>query len=146
MQNIQTKEMMLEVRREYEQRQGYEIDDKSRLNHYVQDRVALSNALRPYATYKDIGEIFGKDHATVIHYCREHEAMMNSYPSYMVRYENALSLTSRVSDRMAIAPKVRNVKSRNLHAELATIKRTINKLQKFQKKIEDKLGINEEAS
>jgi|TARA_B100000035_G_scaffold195916_1_gene167353 hypothetical protein len=138
--------MMLEVRREYEQRQGYEIDDKSRLNHYVQDRVALANALRPYATYKDIGEIFGKDHATVIHYCREHEAMMNSYPSYMVRYENALSLTSRVSDRMAIAPKVRNVKSRNLHAELATIKRTINKLQKFQKKIEDKLGINEEAS
>ena len=137
---------MLEVRREYEQRQGYEIDDKSRLNHYVQDRVALANALRPYATYKDIGEIFGKDHATVIHYCREHEAMMNSYPSYMVRYENALSLTSRVSDRMAIAPKVRNVKSRNLHAELATIKRTINKLQKFQKKIEDKLGINEEAS
>ena len=138
--------MMLEVRREYEQRQGYEIDDKSRLNHYVQDRVALSNALRPYATYKDIGEIFGKDHATVIHYCREHESMMNSYPSYMVRYENALSLTSRVSDRMAIAPKVRNVKSRNLHAELATIKRTINKLQKFQKKIEDTLGINEEAS
>lgn len=146
MQNTQTKDMMLEVRREYEQRQGYEIDDKSRLNHYVQDRVALSNALRPYATYKDIGEIFGKDHATVIHYCREHESMMNSYPSYMVRYENALSLTSRVSDRMAIAPKVRNVKSRNLHAELATIKRTINKLQKFQKKIEDKLGINEEAS
>ncbi len=146
MQNTQTKDMMLEVRREYEQRQGYEIDDKSRLNHYVQDRVALANALRPYATYKDIGEIFGKDHATVIHYCREHEAMMNSYPSYMVRYENALSLTSRVSDRMAIAPKVRNVKSRNLHAELATIKRTINKLQKFQKKIEDKLGINEEAS
>ena len=146
MQNTQTKDMMLEVRREYEQRQGYEIDDKSRLNHYVQDRVALSNALRPYATYKDIGEIFGKDHATVIHYCREHESMMNSYPSYMVRYENALSLTSRVSDRMAIAPKVRNVKSRNLHAELATIKRTINKLQKFQKKIEDRLGINEEAS
>jgi hypothetical protein len=146
MQNTQTKDMMLEVRREYEQRQGYEIDDKSRLNHYVQDRVALANALRPYATYKNIGEIFGKDHATIMHYCREHEPMMNSYPSYMVRYENALSLTSRVSDRMAIAPKVRNVKSRNLHAELATIKRTINKLQKFQKKIEDKLGINEEAS
>ena len=146
MQNTQTKDMMLEVRREYEHRQGYEIDDKSRLNHYVQDRVALSNALRPYATYKDIGEIFGKDHATVIHYCREHESMMNSYPSYMVRYENALSLTSRVSDRMAIVPKLRNVKSRNLHAELATIKRTIKKLHKFQKKIEDKLGINEQDS
>lgn len=138
--------MMLEVRREYEHRQGYDIDDKSRLNHYVQDRVALSNALRPYATYKDIGEIFGKDHATVMHYCREHEAMMNSYPSYIVRFENALMLTSRVADRMAMSPKVRNVKSRNLHAELATIKRTINRLHKIKNKIEDKLGINEQDS
>lgn len=146
MQNTQTKDMMLEVRREYEQRQGYEIDDKSRLNHFVQDRVALSNALRPYATYKDIGEIFGKDHATVMHYCREHEAMMNSYPSYIVRFENALILTSRVADRMAMAPKVRNVKSRNLHAELSTIKRTINRLHKIKNKIEDKLGINEQDS
>lgn len=146
MQNTQTKDMMLEVRREYEHRQGYDIDDKSRLNHYVQDRVALSNALRPYATYKDIGEIFGKDHATVMHYCREHEAMMNSYPSYIVRFENALMLTSRVADRMAMSPKVRNVKSRNLHAELATIKRTINRLHKIKNKIEDKLGINEQDS
>lgn len=146
MQNTQTKDMMLEVRREYEHRQGYEIDDKSRLNHFVQDRVALANALRPYATYNDIGEIFGKDHATVMHYCREHEAMMNSYPSYIVRFENALILTSRVADRMAMAPKVRNVKSRNLHAELATIKRTINRLHKIKNKIEDKLGINEQDS
>ncbi len=146
MQNTQIKDMMLEVRREYEQRQGYEIDDKSRLNHFVQDRVALSNALRPYATYKEIAEIFGKNHATVIHYCREHEPMINSYPSYMVRYENALSLTSRVSERMAIVPKLRNVKNRNLQSELANIKRTIKKLQKFQKKIEDKLGINGDAS
>ena len=146
MQNTQIKDMMLEVRREYEQRQGYEIDDNSRLNHYVQDRVALANALRPYATYKGIGELFGKDHATVIHYCREHESMMNAYPSYILRFENALGLTSRVSDRMAIAPKVRNVKSRNLHAELATIKRTINKLHKLQNKIESKLGINGKAS
>lgn len=138
--------MMLEVRREYEQRQGYEIDDKSRLNHYVQDRVALSNALRPYATYRDIGEIFGKDHATVMHYCREHEAMMNSYPSYIVRFENALLLTGRVADRMAMAPKVRNVKTRNLHSELITIKRTINRLHKIKNKIEDKLGINEQDS
>ena len=146
MQNTQTKDMMLEVRREYEQRQGYEIDDKSRLNHYVQDRVALSNALRPYATYRDIGEIFGKDHATVMHYCREHEAMMNSYPSYIVRFENALLLTGRVADRMAMAPKVRNVKTRNLHSELITIKRTINRLHKIKNKIEDKLGINEQDS
>ena len=47
MQDIQIEHMMHEVRREYEQRQGYEINDNSRLNNYVQDRVALSNAFRP---------------------------------------------------------------------------------------------------
>ena len=88
------KRMMLEARREYEQRQGYDIDDKSRLSHFVQDRVALANAFRPYSTYRSIGEVFGKD-----------------------------------------------VKGRNLHNELTTIKRTIRNLKLFQKKIETKLGI-----
>lgn len=135
------KRMMLEARREYEQRQGYDIDDKSRLSHFVQDRVALANAFRPYSTYKNIGEVFGKDHATVIHYTREHEAMMSHYPSYLLKFELALELTHKVAERMALAPQVRNVKGRNLHNELATIKRTIRNLKLFQEKIETKLGI-----
>lgn len=133
--------MMLEARREYEQRQGYEIDDKSRLSHFVQDRVALANAFRPYSTYKDIGKLFGKDHATIIHYTKEHEPMMSHYPSYLLKFQLALELTHKVAERMALAPQVRNVKGRNLHNELRTIKRTIRNLRLFQEKIETKLGI-----
>ena len=146
MQNTQIKDMMLEVRREYEQRQGYEIDDGCRLSHYVQDRVALANAFRPYSTFARIGEVFGKDHATIIHYPKEHEPMMNTYPSYLVKYQLALDLTHKIAQRMALAPQIKIGRDRNLHNELRTIKRTIKNLKLFQQKIEITLGINEEDS
>ena len=143
MQNTQIEHMMREVRREYEQRQGYNIDDNSRLNNYVQDRVALSNAFRPYSTLARIGHVFGKDHATIIHYTKEHEPMMNTYPSYLVKYQLALELTQKISDRLALTPQIKIGRNRNLHNELRTIKRTIKNLQFFQQKIETTLGIKE---
>ena len=143
MKETQIEDMMREVRREYEQRQGYDIDDTSRLNNYVQDRVALSNAFRPFGTLAKIGSIFDKDHATIIHYTREHEPMMNTYPSYLVKYQLAIELTNRVSERLAINPQVKIGRNRNLHNELRTIKRTIKNLQRFQQKIETTLGIKE---
>ena len=143
MENNQIEDMMREVRHEYEQRQGYTIDDKSRLSHYVQDRVALSNEFRPYTTFAKIGAVFGKDHATIIHYTREHEPMVNTYPSYISKYQLAIELTNKVSDRFAIIPQVKIGRNRNLHNELRTIKKTIKNLQSFQKKIETSLGINE---
>ena len=146
MQDIQIEHMMHEVRREYEQRQGYEINDNSRLNNYVQDRVALSNAFRPYSTLARIGNVFGKDHATIIHYTKEHEPMMNTYPSYLVKYQLALELTQRVSDRLALTPQIKIGRNRNLHNELRTIKRTIRNLQAFQNKIETTLAINESGT
>ena len=146
MQDIQIEHMMQEVRREYEQRQGYEINDNSRLNNYVQDRVALSNAFRPYSTLARIGNVFGKDHATIIHYTKEHEPMMNTYPSYLVKYQLALELTQKVSDRLALTPQIKIGRNRNLHNELRTIKRTIRNLQAFQNKIETTLAINESGT
>ena len=77
--NTQIKHMMLEVRREYEQRQGYEIDDKSRLNNYVQDRVALSNAFRPYSTLARKSERYSaKTTQPSYTTAKEHEPMMNT--------------------------------------------------------------------
>ena len=143
MEKNQIEHMMREVRREYEQRQGYKIDDNSRLNYYVHDRVALSNAFRPYSTLARIGHVFGKDHATIIHYTKEHEPMMNTYPSYLVKYQLALELTHRVSERLALTPQIKIGRNRNLHNELRTIKRTIKNLQVFQQKIETTLGIKE---
>ena len=72
--------------------------------------------------------------------------MMNTYPSYLVKYQLALELTQRVSDRLALTPQIKIGRNRNLHNELRTIKRTIRNLQTFQNKIETTLAINESGT
>ena len=64
----------------------------------------------------------------------------------MVKYKLALELTQRVSDRLALTPQIKigNVKSRNLHNELQPSSAR-SRTYKISKKIEDNLGINEEA-
>jgi chromosomal replication initiation ATPase DnaA len=64
-------EMLQDARKEYEKRIGYEMNDSSRLSTFVQDRTALSNALRPYATLGNIGKLFDKDHSSIVHYIKE---------------------------------------------------------------------------
>ena len=142
MENTHIKQMMLEARREYEHRLGYDIDDDSRLQHYVQDRTALANAWRPYTSYREIGEVFGKDHSTIVHYCKEHEPMLNSYASYMSKFNDAVDVTQRVAHRLAVHPKMKYGKSRNLHDELMVIRNTIKNLRQFENKIELMLASN----
>ena len=140
-----TKRMMAEIQREYELRIGYDIDNNSRLQQYVQDRMALSNAWRPYTSYREIGEMFGKDHSSIVHYLKEHESMMFSYPSYISKYNDALELTHRISERMNILPSSRLGKERNMHQELELINKTIKTLRQRRKKLEEKLGIVEQS-
>ena len=140
------KAMMLEARREYERRVGYDIENDSRLQHYVQDRTALANAWRPYTSYREIGEVFGKDHSTIIHYCKEHEPMLNAYASYVAKFDDAVQLTQRVAQRLAVHPKMKYGKTRNLHSELRVIKNTIKNLRQFEKKIELMLASNGTSS
>lgn len=140
------KAMMLETRREYEHRVGYDIENDSRLQHYVQDRIALANAWRPYTSYREIGEVFGKDHSTIIHYCKEHEPMLNAYASYVAKFDDAVELTQRVAQRLAVHPKMKYGKTRNLHSELKVIKNTIKNLRQFEKKIELMLASNGTSS
>jgi len=128
--------MMRDVRLLYEKEIGYDVPDDSRKSLYVQDRVALSNAWRPYTTFKNIGAVFGKDHSTVVHYCKEHEPMMNFYPSYNAKYDIALSLTQDVAQQMAIAPQVSTTSRRHLRSELDVIKNTIKNLKVLEKKME----------
>jgi len=146
MENTHIKQMMLDSRREYENRMGYDISDDSRLQHYVQDRTALANAWRPYTSYREIGEVFGKDHSTIVHYCKEHEPMMFTYPSYVSKFGDAVDVTQRVAQRIAVHPKMKHGKSRNLHSELKVIKNTIKNLRQFEKKIELMLAGDESSS
>jgi len=140
------KQMLADSRKEYERRIGYEIDDNSRLNNYVQDRVALANAWAPYTTRLNIGKALSKDHSTIVHYVKEHDVYIKSFPSYPQKYNHAIEVTNKFAQELKIEPMIRFGGSRNLHHELMVIKKTIRNLQGFEKKLELKLGYNEKAS
>ena len=50
-------------------------DDGSRKRIYVEARMAFAYAFRNYFTLYDIGRCFGRDHATILHYHRTHDAL-----------------------------------------------------------------------
>jgi hypothetical protein len=127
--------LLFEVRRTYEEAVGCEIKDVSRLHDYVEHRVALSNALRPYATTKDIGNLFNKDHSTIVHYSKEHEPMMHYYPNYAAKYMTAVKITEDLSEKAGILPIIRS-SSNNIQSQIYLYLRTIAELQRRVKKMQ----------
>ena len=142
----QVKHMMLNSLAEYESKIGYKIDNKSRLIHFVQDRIALANSWRPYTSYREIGEVFGMDHSSIVHYCKQHDRMINSCPSYSMKFSDAMRATHEAAESISIAPRIKFGSQRNLHQELMIIENTIKNLQQMKTKSQIKLGINEEST
>ena len=129
-------EMLQDARKEYEKRIGYEMNDYSRLSTFVQDRTALSNALRPYATLGNIGKLFHKDHSSIVHYIKEHDAMMKAYPNYQLKFNIAMEVVQEIATKRYIHPTMRRSSSRNLHSELAAVRKTIATMRDLEKRIE----------
>ena len=96
-------DFLAEVRKRYEE-QNEHIEDVSRLRNYVEHRCAVSNAVRPFCTYKDIGALFGKDHSSIVHYVNEHEPLLRWSPDYVRKYASACEIVEDVSDEMMLAP------------------------------------------
>ena len=77
------------IRQAYEEDIGMKLDLVSRLHDNVEHRVALAMAMIPYAIKISVARELGKHHATISHYVKEHQPMMEYYPSYVVKYVNA---------------------------------------------------------
>tara|TARA_R100001440_G_scaffold719_2_gene2280 strand:+ start:1867 stop:2328 length:462 start_codon:yes stop_codon:yes gene_type:complete len=129
-------DMLNEARIEYEKQVGYIMDDSSRLSNYVQDRTALSNALRPYTTLGKIGNLFNKDHSSILHYLKEHDAMMRAYPNYQLKFNTAMEVVNKIAERREIHPTIRYSSSRNLQSELNAVRKTIANMRNLEKRIE----------
>jgi hypothetical protein len=91
------------VKKEYESRLDVRVED-NRLRENVEHRAAVSNACRPFSTYKDLGRLWGRDHATVVHYRKEHEGMLKFSPAYRAKYGVALASVQQVSLEMGVNP------------------------------------------
>ena len=133
-------EQMLErIRIEYEDAIGECIEPKVRRRDKVEIRSALANAIRPYATFRQISDMLGKgDHSTIVHMMKQHAVYTASSPFYRFNYSIALKVVEEFANkhnmiqRVMLESSVLCVKS-----ELETINRTIVQLKRRRAKIEE---------
>ena len=124
------------VKSEYQRVCRHDIHPTYRGRTNIQHRCALANALRPYATTSQIGEVFDKDHSTIVHYAKEHEPMIKFHPEYLEKFINAVDITDRVAEEMQIYPIYRT-DGVGLYQQIqqyeSTIKSIENRIEKLKK-------------
>jgi len=130
------------VRMRLEQETRKTINDISRMREHVEARAAIANAVRPFGNLDWIGSVFGKDHSTICHYLKEHDAMLQFYPTYANLFTIALRIVDEVSDEMGLLPIHTTTESGVTH-QIAVYTNTIIELQRRVKKLQS-LAIMEE--
>tara|TARA_R110002020_G_scaffold49462_2_gene140703 strand:+ start:858 stop:1334 length:477 start_codon:yes stop_codon:yes gene_type:complete len=124
------------VKSEYQRVCRHAIHPTYRGRPNIQHRCALANALRPYATTIEIGNLFEKDHSTVVHYSKEHEPMIKFHPEYLEKFINAVDITDKVAMEMQVYPIYRT-DGVGLYQQIQQYEKTIqsieNRIEKLKK-------------
>lgn len=146
------KDFLLEVRKRYESKNGT-IDNKSRLRKYVEHRFAIVNAVRPFCTHKIIGELFEKDHSSMVYYTNQHEPLLKWSADYVRNFADASEIVDEVSSEMGLLPTWHgNSMGYSPIKRINDIERVILMLHQLRDKIvvknfpQKKFGINESHS
>ena len=128
-----------EVRYAFEDSIGKKVPNKSRKIEHVQSRMAISNAVRPYATLRNIGILFDKDHSSIHHYIKEHDAMIVYSDCYVEKFGEALRITHEVASELRVCSIYSSLsnssKEKSLHDYLKNTEKVINNMNKMRKKI-----------
>ena len=124
-----------EVRYAFEDSIGKRVPNKSRKIEHVQSRMAISNAVRPYATLKNIGLLFDKDHSSIHHYIKEHEAMMKAYPNYQLKFNIAMEVVRELRVCSIYSSLSKNGREQSLHDHLKNTDKVITNMSKLRKEI-----------
>tara|TARA_R100000149_G_C5846719_1_gene116796 strand:- start:317 stop:757 length:441 start_codon:yes stop_codon:yes gene_type:complete len=130
------------IRLAYEEDIGMKLDLVSRLHDNVEHRVALAMAMIPYAIKISVARELGKHHATISHYIKEHQPMMEFYPSYVVKYVNAVRIAEIVSEATGVLPMTNNYEM-SLKLQISTYRASVVMLQRRIKKMEGILATRE---
>ena len=126
------------VKSEYQRVCRYKIHPTYRGRPNIQHRCALANAMRPYATTSQIGEVFDKDHSTIVHYAKEHEPMIKFHPEYLEKFINAVDVTDRVAMEMQIYPIYRT-DGVGLYQQIQQYESTIKSIESRIEKLKETL-------
>lgn len=134
------KSLLRAVRIRFEAETGEIIEDDSRLRAFVESRAAIGNALRPYTTLSQIGDLFNKDHSTFVHHSKQHDSLLLYSPEYRSKYELANSIVKDMAETLGIPPSISKYATMTNHDYVEGLRSTIKSLQALEKKLTENLA------
>lgn len=87
-------EMVEFLKKEY----NTDVMEKRRLESVVVPRAALFNVCRGYYSATTLGKYFGKNHATILHHFKNHEALM-LVPQYRESFNALTEILTKYDER-----------------------------------------------
>ncbi len=108
---------------------GVEPNYLTRKAEQVQSRAAMMCALSDSMTATSIANIFGKDHATVLHHKKGHEANLHSWYGYSDKYKMARSMVNV------------NLRSNTVQCQIDRIEREIDKLKELSGRLRNSIKL-----
>jgi ubiquinone biosynthesis protein UbiJ len=90
-------EMVAFLKKEY----NTDVMDKRRLESVVVPRAALFNVCRGYYSATTLGRYFGKNHATILHHYKNHEALM-LVPQYRESFNALTEILTKYDERARV--------------------------------------------
>jgi len=87
-------EMVEFLRKEY----NTDVMEKRRLESVVVPRAALFNVCRGYYSATTLGKYFGKNHATILHHFKNHDALM-LVPQYRESFNALTEILTKYDER-----------------------------------------------
>jgi hypothetical protein len=87
-------EMVAFLKKEY----NTDVMDKRRLESVVVPRAALFNVCRGYYSATTLGKYFGKNHATILHHFKNHDALM-LVPQYRESFNALTDILTKYDER-----------------------------------------------
>jgi len=124
------KEQLVAVIGEYYTSIGVEPDYSTRKSEQSQSRAAMMCALRDTITATDTARLFGKNHATVLHHKKCHDANMDCWDGYREKYEIARSMVNI------------NLRARTVQSQIERIEDQIERLSISADKLRKSIQLN----
>ena len=87
-------EMVAFLKKEY----NTDVMEKRRLESVVVPRAALFNVCRGYFSASTLGRYFGKNHATILHHFKNHDALM-LVPQYREVFASLTEILTKYDER-----------------------------------------------
>ena len=87
-------EMVASLKKEF----AVDVMDKRRLESVVVPRAALFNVCRGFYSASTLGRYFGKNHATILHHFKNHDALM-LVPQYREIFASLTEILTKYDER-----------------------------------------------